>query len=40
MIDTRYIKWENKAYTVSSNVSLREIRVFGKGYGKKCRFCM
>lgn len=35
MIDTRYIKWENKAYTVSSNVSLREIRVFGKGYGKK-----
>lgn len=33
--DTRYIKWENKAYTVSSNVSLREIRVFGKGYGKK-----
>lgn len=33
--DARYIKWENKAYTVSSNVSLREIRVFGKGYGDK-----
>ena len=33
--DARFIRWENKAYTVSSNVSLREIRVFGKGYGKK-----
>lgn len=33
--DARYIKWENKAYTVSDNVSLREIRVFGKGYGPR-----
>lgn len=33
--DARFIKWENKAYTVSSNVSLREIRIFGKGYGNK-----
>lgn len=30
----RYIKWQNEAYTVSDNVSLREIRVFGKGSGK------
>lgn len=33
--EARYIRWENKAYTVSSNVSLREIRVFGKGHGAK-----
>ena len=33
--DARFIKWENKAYTFSSNVSLREIRIFGKGYGNK-----
>ena len=33
--DARYIRWENKSYTVSPNVSLREIRVFGKGYGNK-----
>lgn len=31
--EARYIKWENSAYTVSSNVSLRELRVFGKGQG-------
>lgn len=31
----RYIKWENKAYTISGNVSLRELRVFGLGSGKK-----
>lgn len=31
----RYIKWENKAYTISGNVSLRELRIFGKGHGKK-----
>lgn len=30
----RYIKWENTSYTVSGNVSLRELRVFGHGNGK------
>lgn len=29
----RYLKWENKAYTVSGNVSIRDFRVFGKGTG-------
>lgn len=29
----RYIKWENKEYTVSPHVSLRGLRVFGKGSG-------
>ncbi len=29
----RYIKWENKAYTISDHVSLRELRIFGKGRG-------
>lgn len=33
--EARYIRWENKSYTVSPNVSLREIRVFGKGHGEK-----
>ena len=31
----RYIKWENKEYTVSGNVSLRELRIFGHGRGKQ-----
>ncbi len=31
----RYIKWENRAYTVSDQVSLREIRVFGTAEGAK-----
>ena len=30
----RYIKWENVAYTLSSNVSLRDLRVFGLGRGR------
>lgn len=30
----RYIKWENKGYTISDHVSLRELRVFGKGRGE------
>ena len=30
----RYIKWENREYTVSDHVALRELRVFGKGRGK------
>lgn len=30
----RYIKWVNKEYTVSPHVSLRGLRVFGKGYRK------
>lgn len=30
----RYIKWQNQAFTLSDNVSLRELRVFGKGRGK------
>lgn len=29
----RYIRWKNKEYNLSANVSLREIRVFGKGSG-------
>lgn len=29
----RYIKWENRGYTISDHVSLRELRVFGKGRG-------
>lgn len=32
--EARYIKWENCEYTISGNVSLRELRVFGKGKGK------
>ncbi len=31
----RYIKFQNEAYTVSSNLSLRELRVFGNGGGEK-----
>ncbi len=30
----RYIKWVNKEYTVSNQVSLRELRIFGHGKGK------
>lgn len=30
----RYIKWQNEKYNISENVSLREIRVFGKAEGK------
>lgn len=30
----RYIKWENCGYTIADHVSLRELRVFGKGKGK------
>lgn len=29
----RYIRWTNKEYNLSDNVSLREIRIFGKGNG-------
>lgn len=29
----RYIKWENKEYNIADNVSLRELRIFGKGNG-------
>lgn len=29
----RYIKWQNEEYNISENVSLREIRVFGKADG-------
>lgn len=29
----RYIKWENKEYNISGNVSLRELRIFGRGTG-------
>ena len=29
----RYIRWENREYTVSDNVSLRELRVFGRAGG-------
>lgn len=29
----RFIKWMNKDYTVSANVSLRELRIFGHGVG-------
>ena len=29
----RFIRWENKGYNISENVSLREIRVFGKTEG-------
>ena len=29
--EARYLRWENEAYTVSPHVSLRELRVFGKG---------
>lgn len=32
--NARYIKWINKKYTVSGNVSLRELRIFGSGKGK------
>lgn len=31
--DARYIKWENKEYNIANQVSLRELRVFGKGNG-------
>lgn len=31
----RYIKWENHTYTISNNVSLRELRIFGTGTGEK-----
>lgn len=30
----RYVRWENRVYTVSDNVSLRELRVFGRADGK------
>jgi len=30
----RYVRWVNKGYTVSSNVSIRDFRVFGKGTGR------
>lgn len=30
----RYIRWENREYPLSGNVSLRELRIFGKGRGK------
>ena len=33
----RYIKLQNKAYTVSSNLSVRDLRIFGKGQGSKPR---
>lgn len=35
--NARYIKWTNKKYTVSDNVSLRELRIFGHGKGKAPR---
>lgn len=31
----RYIKWVNRKYTVSNHVSLRELRIFGRGKGEK-----
>lgn len=31
----RYIKLQNKAYTVSDNLSVRDLRVFGNGQGEK-----
>ena len=31
----RYIRFCNRAYTVSDHLSLRELRVFGKGMGEK-----
>lgn len=33
----RYIKLQNKAYTISSNLSVRDLRIFGKGQGSKPR---
>ena len=31
----RYIKLQNKEYTVSSNLSVRDLRIFGNGLGSK-----
>ena len=33
----RYIKLQNKEYTVSSNLSVRDLRIFGNGLGSKPR---
>ncbi len=33
----RYIKLQNKEYTVSSNFSIRDLRIFGNGLGSKPR---
>lgn len=33
----RYIKLQNAAYTVSSNLSVRDLRIFGNGLGRKPR---
>lgn len=33
----RYIKLQNAAYTVSSNLSVRDLRIFGNGLGSKPR---
>lgn len=31
----RYVKFQNKAYTVSANLSMRDLRIFGNGLGSK-----